>query len=74
MSKNIELCECCERRPVEVLFKATPKREDWLLRECDRCLELLCDECGDTDSETGEVTCLHCLQNDAVMRHPVTHP
>ena len=58
------LCHCCEK-PAAVLFKPTSHPSSWLFRQCDVCLETICADCGDTDSN-GHTTCTLCLQQHAI--------
>lgn len=53
-------CECCSK-PAKVLLEIGIYKDDWLIKNCDICLDYVCDGCCDT-TDDGVVTCLNCLQ------------
>jgi hypothetical protein len=54
-------CDCCGK-PALVLMEIGRYKDDWLIQQCDTCLELVCSECCDV-TDNGEVVCIDCLQD-----------
>ena len=59
-SPRTKNCSVCDAK-LEPTFKATRKAEDWFWRECDTCLDPVCQSCSDED-EDGVVECSLCYQ------------
>lgn len=64
---SVPRCGCCGG-PATVLMKIGYYRDDWMILECDTCVDPVCSGCSDTDEDTGECACVDCLQTAAVRR------
>ena len=61
----MEIIKCSEcGKKLEPIFKAGRTQEDWCYRECDTCLEYVCESCSDEDE--GIVICITCIHQSRI--------